>query len=55
MRELLVEIWRDEGGLATVEYALLLVLIVIVASSAWRQLGSELPTKINKVSNVFAP
>ncbi|MFP3902866.1 MAG: Flp family type IVb pilin [Armatimonadota bacterium] len=31
--------WKDEEGLTTVEYALLLALIVVVAITAWTQLG----------------
>ena len=33
--------WMDEDGLTTVEYALLLALIVAVAVTAWSGLGGK--------------
>ncbi len=34
------ELWRNEEGLTTVEYALLLALIFVCAIAAWQGLGS---------------
>lgn len=34
------ELWTDESGLTTVEYALLLALIVVAGITAWRGLGT---------------
>ena len=34
------ELWRDESGVTTVEYALLLVLVALVALGAWQSLGT---------------
>lgn len=34
--------WRDEDGLTTVEYALLIALIVVVMASTWRNFGESL-------------
>jgi Flp pilus assembly pilin Flp len=31
--------WREEKGLTTLEYALLLALILVVAAGAWRNLS----------------
>ena len=33
------ELWADEDGLASVEYALILMLMVIAAVAAWTTLG----------------
>ncbi len=33
------ELWRDESGVTTVEYALLLALVALVALVAWGNLG----------------
>lgn len=38
----LCELWTDEEALTTVEYALLLVFIVIVAAASWDHLGQAL-------------
>jgi Flp pilus assembly pilin Flp len=38
---MLAVLWRDEGGLTTVEYALLLVLVAIAAVTLWAALGSR--------------
>lgn len=43
--------WRDEEGLATVEYALLLALIVVLAIAAWSTFGSILRNKVAASSN----
>lgn len=42
------ELWKDESGLTTVEYALLLALIVVAGLTAWRGLGG---TVRNSVAN----
>lgn len=41
--------WRDEDGLTTVEYALLLALIVVVAITAWTALGSSVNATVTDV------
>ena len=35
------KLWKDEEGLTTVEYALLLALVAIAAITAWTTLGSR--------------
>ncbi|MGD9498404.1 MAG: Flp family type IVb pilin [Armatimonadota bacterium] len=35
------ELWRDESGVTTVEYALLLALIVAAGLLAWNALGGS--------------
>jgi len=44
-------LWQDEGGLTTVEYALLLALVAIAAISAWSALGDP---HIKGVANAAA-
>jgi len=43
-------IWRDEDGLTTVEYALLLALVAIAAVTAWTTLGSRVETTVTNTS-----
>ena len=43
--------WRDEEGLATVEYALLLALIVALAVAAWSTFGSIIRSEVAASSN----
>jgi pilus assembly protein Flp/PilA len=45
--------WRDEDGLTTVEYALLLALIVVVAITAWTALGSSVNTTVTDVDGAM--
>ncbi len=34
------ELWKDESGVTTVEYALILALVSLVALLAWQRLGT---------------
>jgi len=43
--------WRDEAGLATIEYALLLALIVGVAIAAWTGLGTGVNSSVDESSS----
>jgi Flp pilus assembly pilin Flp len=43
--------WADEAGLASVEYALLLAFIVVVAITAWSTLGESVNTVISDVGS----
>jgi pilus assembly protein Flp/PilA len=44
---------RDEDGLTSVEYALLLALIVVVAVAVWQTLGTNVKGKANTVANAM--
>ena len=44
------ELWRDESGVTTVEYALLLVLVALVALGAWQSLGTGVNAGVNAAS-----
>ena len=39
--------WSDEEGLTTVEYALLLALVVVAGIGAWQGLGTAVKTTVN--------
>ncbi len=54
MLRTLKQLWTDEAGLTTVEYALLLVLIVAAAVTAWTQLGSQVSTEVGDVKDTLA-
>jgi len=34
-------LWPDERGLTTVEYSLLLVLVAVIAFTAWQTFGKQ--------------
>ena len=42
---------RDEDGLTSVEYALLLALIVVAAMATWQTMGTNVKGKANTVAN----
>jgi Flp pilus assembly pilin Flp len=46
----LLSYWRDEEGMITVEYALLLSLVVTIALSTWRALSDQLCEFISQVT-----
>ena len=46
MRNILPDLWRDEGGQDLAEYGLLLVLVALAAIATMNSLGSA-------ISNVF--
>jgi len=43
---MLAKLWRDETGLTTVEYALLLALVAIAAITAWSTLGGRVSNTV---------
>ncbi len=40
------ELWMDEEGLTTVEYALLLALVVVAGIAAWQGLGTTVQNTV---------
>ncbi len=38
---------KDDAGLSTVEYVIILILIAVVGIAAWRTFGNTVVTKIN--------
>ena len=46
MFDRLQKIWTDEAGLTTVEYALLLALLVVAALGVWTTFGATIRAKV---------
>jgi Flp pilus assembly pilin Flp len=44
---------RDDRGLSTVEYVIILVLIAAVALGAWKQFGEDVQTKLDEANSSF--
>ncbi|MFQ6133339.1 MAG: Flp family type IVb pilin [Armatimonadota bacterium] len=44
------DLWSDDSGMTTVEYALLLVLIATVGILAWQTLGQKVATSVDNVN-----
>ena len=42
---------KDQSGLSTVEYVVILLLIVVVSISAWRTFGNTVVSKVTSGSN----
>ena len=51
MRRLLHDIWIDEQALATVEYALLLVLVALAGLTAWEGLADVIGNMVGTCTN----
>ena len=49
------QLWMDEEGLTTVEYALLLALVAIAAIAAWTTLGSRTSATVTTATNTGMP
>ena len=47
------KIWADEAGLTTVEYALLLALLVVAAVSVWTLFGNQIQTSVASSTNAI--
>ena len=45
------KLWKDEEGLTTVEYALLLALVAIAAIAAWSTLGQRTSGTVTKATS----
>ena len=46
-------LWTDEDGLTTVEYALLLALLVVAAIGTWATLGSRISASVTATDAAF--
>ncbi|HEY3396528.1 MAG TPA: Flp family type IVb pilin [Armatimonadota bacterium] len=46
--------WQDEEGLTTVEYALLMALLVVAAITVWTTFGGKVKDSVSQSSNAFA-
>ena len=50
---MLTTLWKDEEGLTTVEYALLLALLVVAAIGVWSAFGSKVQTAVTSSDAAF--
>ena len=50
----LENLWPDESGIATVEYALLMAVIVVAGIAAWGQLSDTIGNMVLDASNNIA-
>ncbi len=48
------DLWKDQRGLTTVEYIIVLGLIAIVGIAAWRQFGETLTGEIEAADGYMA-
>ena len=44
------KLWQDESGVSTVEYALLLAVLVVGTASAWTALGEAISSTITSIA-----
>ena len=54
MRERLQELWYDEKGVVTVEYALLLGVLVVGMASVWQMLRAAVAHAVADASNTIS-
>ena len=47
-------IWTDEEGLTTVEYALLMALLVVAAIAVWTTFGGKVKESVSLSTNAFS-
>lgn len=52
-RQLANAVRRDERGLSTVEYVILLALIAVVGIGVWKSFGETLMGKVNQANTTF--
>ena len=47
------KLWKDEDGLTTVEYALLLALLVVAAIGVWTAFGARVQSSVTSSKDAF--
>ena len=47
-------LWKDEEGLTTVEYALLMALLVVAAIAVWTTFGGKVKESVSSSTNAFS-
>ncbi len=48
------KLWQDESGVSTVEYALLLSVLVVGTAVVWTALRNAISAAITEVANTFS-
>lgn len=51
---MLSRIWKDEEGLTTVEYALLLALLVVAAITVWTTFGGTVQSAVSRSDSAIS-
>ena len=54
MLDRIKHIWQDEEGLTTVEYALLMALLVVAAIAVWTTFGGKVKESVSSSTNAFS-
>ena len=54
MRERLQELWSDEKGVVTVEYALLLGVLVVGMASVWQMLRAAIAYAVTDAAHTIS-
>jgi Flp pilus assembly pilin Flp len=54
MKQLILHLWKDESGQDLTEYALLLVLIALVAIASMNNIAKAIETAFNKAATDLA-
>lgn len=54
MQKHLQELWYDEKGVVTVEYALLLAVLVVGMASVWQMLRAAVAHAVTDATNTIA-
>lgn len=50
---MLRELWTDEDGMAAVEYALMLMFVVVCSAAAWAGLGTGSCNSVTTSADAF--
>jgi len=54
MLESIKHVWKDEEGLTTVEYALLMALLVVAAIAVWTTFGGKVKESVSYSTHAFS-
>jgi len=54
MATMLRGLWKDEGGVATVEYAFLMMLLVVASIAAWDRLSATVGNMVQDATTTIA-
>ena len=54
MQEYLQQLWYDEQGVATIEYALLLSVLVVGMASVWQMLRAAVAYALTDAANTIS-
>ncbi len=50
----ILALWRDEAGVSSVEYAMLVAVVVVASIAAWRQLADTVANTLAEASAQIA-